>query len=128
MKLKKLTPVLFVEAIEPCLPFWVERLGFEKTVEVPHGDRLGFVMLVRDDVEVMLQTRASVAEDVPALAAEPSRSFLYIEVADLAPVVERLQNAEIVIPVRKTFYGATEIGVRDPAGNVIVFSHFAQAA
>jgi len=128
MKLKKLTPVLFVEAIEPCLPFWVERLGFEKTVEVPHGDRLGFVILVRDDVEVMLQTRASVAEDVPALAAEPSRSFLYLEVADLAPVVERLQGADIVIPVRKTFYGATEIGVRDPAGNVVVFSHFAEAA
>jgi uncharacterized glyoxalase superfamily protein PhnB len=128
MKLKKLTPVLFVEAIEPCLPFWVERLGFEKTVEVPHGERLGFVILVRDEVEVMLQTRASVAEDVPALAEESQRSFLYIEVADLAPIVERLQGADIVIPVRKTFYGATEIGVRDPAGNVVVFSHFAAAA
>jgi len=128
MKLKKLTPALFVEAIEPCLPFWVDRLGFEKTVEVPHGDRLGFVILVRDEIEVMLQTRASVAEDVPALAGETSRSFLYIEVADLAPVVERLQGADIVIPVRKTFYGATEIAVRDPAGNVVAFAHFAEAA
>ncbi|MCI0403243.1 MAG: VOC family protein [Acidobacteria bacterium] len=128
MKLKKLTPVLFVEAIEPCLPFWVDRLGFEKTVEVPHGDRLGFVILVRDDVEVMLQTRASVAEDVPALSGETSRSFLYIEVADLAPIVERLKGADIVIPVRTTPYGATEIGARDPAGNVILFAHFAAAA
>jgi len=32
MRMKKLTPVLFVEAIEPCLPFWTERLGFTKTV------------------------------------------------------------------------------------------------
>ena len=128
MMLRKLTPVLFVEAIEPCLPFWVERLGFQKTVEVPQGDRLGFVILVRDDVEVMLQTRASVAEDVPALAGEPSRSFLYIEVADLEPVVVRLEGAEVVIPVRTTPYGATEIGARDPAGNVILFAHFAQAA
>jgi uncharacterized glyoxalase superfamily protein PhnB len=128
MKLKKLTPVLFVEAIEPCLPFWVERLGFEKTVEVPQGDRLGFVILARDEVEVMLQTRASVAEDVPALAGEPQRSFLYVEVADLEPILERLKGADVVIPKRTTPYGATEIGARDPAGNVVLFAHFAQAA
>ncbi len=123
--LKKLTPVLFVEKIEPCLPFWVERLGFQKTAEVPEGEALGFVILVRDGVEVMLQTRASVAKDVPALAAEPSRSFLYVEVADLADVQRRLEGADIVVPERKTFYGATEIGVRDPAGNVITFAQFA---
>ena len=60
MKMNRLTPVLMVEAIEPCLPFWVDRLGFSKTVEVPHGDRLGFAILVRDGVELMYQTRASV--------------------------------------------------------------------
>jgi uncharacterized glyoxalase superfamily protein PhnB len=123
--LKKLTPVLFVEKIEPCLPFWVERLGFQKTAEVPEGEALGFVILARDGVEVMLQTRASVAKDVPALAQEPSRSFLYVEVADFADIKRRLAGADIVIPERKTFYGATEIGVRDPAGNVITFAQFA---
>ena len=125
MQMKKLTPVLFVEKIEPCLPFWVDRLGFQKTVEVPEGDALGFVILVRDGVEVMLQSRASIAKDVPALAGESSRSFLFVEVSALAPIIERLKGADIVIPVRKTFYGATEIGVRDPAGNVITFAEFA---
>ncbi len=126
-RLKKLTPVLFVEKIEPCLPFWVERLGFQKTVEVPEGETLGFVILERDGVEVMLQSRASVAKDVPALAAEPSRSFLYVEVTALDDIKRRLAGAEVVVPERKTFYGATEIGVRDPAGNVVVFSAFTQA-
>ena len=42
---KKLTPILTVESIEPCLPFWMDALGFTKTVEVPHGDALGFVIL-----------------------------------------------------------------------------------
>jgi len=37
----KITPILFVEAIEPALPFWTERAGFAKTVEVPDGGRLG---------------------------------------------------------------------------------------
>src|SRR5574341_1626280 len=122
MEMKKLTPALFVEKIEPCLAFWVDRLGFQKTVEVPEGNELGFVILVRDNVEVMLQSRASVAKDVPALAAETSRSFLYVEVDKLGPILERLQGAEIVVPVRKTSYGATEIAVRDPAGNVVAFS------
>ncbi|HSC77051.1 MAG TPA: VOC family protein [Candidatus Acidoferrales bacterium] len=124
--MKKLTPAMFVERIEPCLPFWVDRLGFQKTVEVPEGDALGFVILARDNVEVMLQSRASVAKDVPALAADPSRSFLYVEVDELAPILERLQGAEIVVPVRKTFYGATEIAVRDPAGNVVAFAEFGE--
>ena len=41
MRLKGLTPVLVVDAIEPVLGFWVDRLGFKKTTEVPHEGRLG---------------------------------------------------------------------------------------
>ena len=33
MNVKKITPVLFVEDVELCVKFWVERLGFEKTNE-----------------------------------------------------------------------------------------------
>ena len=51
--MKKLTPVLNVETIEPVLPFWVDRLGCEKTAEVPHEDALGFVILKHGDVELM---------------------------------------------------------------------------
>ena len=35
MTVKKITPILFAEEIEPCLKFWMERLGFEKTIDVP---------------------------------------------------------------------------------------------
>jgi len=37
ISMKKLTPILLVKEIEPSLPFWVDRLGFKKTVEVPEG-------------------------------------------------------------------------------------------
>jgi len=37
-QISKSTPVLIVEAIEPSLPFWQERLGFLRPVEVPDGD------------------------------------------------------------------------------------------
>ncbi len=37
MNVKRITPVLFVKEIEPVLPFWVDALGFARTIEVPHG-------------------------------------------------------------------------------------------
>lgn len=120
--MKKLTPVLVVDAIEPCLPFWIDRLGFTKGPEVPHGDALGFVMLLRGGVEVMLQSRASVRDDVPAIAGDAYRSALYIEVDDLDAVMRAIDGLERVVEERTTFYGAREVGVRDPAGNVVLFA------
>jgi catechol 2,3-dioxygenase-like lactoylglutathione lyase family enzyme len=121
-KLTKITANLIVPSIEACLPFWVGRLGFEKTVEVPHEGRAGFVILKHGDLELMLQSTASVAEDVPALADGPHGTMLYVEVADLAPIREALDGYPTVIPERTTFYGAREILVKDPAGNAIAFA------
>jgi uncharacterized glyoxalase superfamily protein PhnB len=128
--MKKLTPVYVVERIEPCLEFWVGRLGFEKVVEIPEGDELGFVILTRGNVEIMYQSRASVAKDMPTLAVaatgSPSPNGTYIEVSDIDDVEKRLAGCDLVVPRRTTFYGATEIGVREPAGNLIVFAQMAQ--
>lgn len=121
----KLTPILVVETIEPSLAFWEERLGFERTIEVPHGDRLGFVAVERDGCEVMIQTIASMEDDVPAVVPEPGDSILYLEVEDLDAIERALEGAEIVIPRRTTFYGAKEIYVREPGGNVVGFAEFA---
>lgn len=120
----KLTPVLYVDEIEKNLPFWVERLGFEKTVEVPHEDRLGFVMLQKGNVEIMYQSMASLEKEIPAVIenAKNSRNFLYIEVGDLEEVISKLDGMEVVVPKRKTFYGATEIAYRDPSGHIICFA------
>jgi hypothetical protein len=120
--MNKLTPNLIVPEIEPCLPFWVQRLGFEKTVEVPEGDKLGFVILKRGAVEVMLQSRASMAEDVAPISDGPHRSVLYIEVSDLAAIRAALEGWPLVVPERKTFYGSQELIVADPAGNYVFFS------
>lgn len=123
--MKKLTPVLFVEEIEPVLPFWIERLGFEKTAEVPDDDRLGFVILKKGEVEVMYQTRESVAKDVPPLANDPlGGTHLFIEVDDLDDVESALDGVMPIVPRRKTFYGADELILREPAGNVVTFAQF----
>lgn len=124
MEMKRLTPVLYVEEIEPALEFW-ERLGFERTAEVPEGDRLGFVILESGPVQVMYQTRTSVQNDAPELADTPMRgSLLFIEVADLDAVMPALEGVEIAVPRRTTFYGADEIAVREPGGNLVTFAQF----
>jgi uncharacterized glyoxalase superfamily protein PhnB len=122
VKLNKLSPVLVVDAIEPCLSFWVDRLGFAKIAEVPEGDRLGFVILQKDGIEVMYQSRESVRKDIPAMADVPAGgTSLYIDVGDVAAVERAVKGVEIVVPRRKTFYGADEIGVREPGGNAVIF-------
>src|SRR5215472_1031221 len=129
MNVKRITPVLYVTEIEPCAQFWVERLGFQKTVEVPEGDRLGFVILQKGNTEIMYQSFTSSEKDVPAMAKEISggRTFLYVEVDKLNEVIAAMNGASMVLPERTTFYGAREIGVKDPAGHMIVFAEMTAA-
>jgi hypothetical protein len=121
--MKKLSPVIMVEAIEPCLSFW-ERLGFTKTAEVPEGDRLGFVILAKDAVEVMYQTYESVEKDAPGLVAHDRGhgAALFIEVGDIASVERAMDGIELVVPRRQTFYGMDEVGVKEPGGHVVMFA------
>jgi hypothetical protein len=48
----KITPVLFVKEVEMSLPFWVGRIGFEKTVEVPGENGIAFAILDYRSVEI----------------------------------------------------------------------------
>lgn len=129
--MQSLTPTVIVEAIEPVLPFWVDRLGFVVATTVNEGDRLGFVILTNGPVEVMYQTLESIRNDVPELADIPLQgSTLFIKVGSLEKldaVDEALSGVDRVVPRRRTFYGADEIIVRDPAGNVVTFAHFARS-
>lgn len=120
MKIKRITPIHVVESIEPTLAFWCDRLGFEKLAEVEHEGRLGFVLLQRGHDQVMLQTRASVAADIPPMASVSSA--LYVDVTKLADAIKATKGLEILVPERTTFYGAREIWVRDPAGVVVGFA------
>src|SRR5258708_14128338 len=82
MNVKRITAVLLVKEIEPVIPFWVDRLGFTKTIEVPDGNRLGFVAFQKGATEVMYQTYESVEKDAPKQVSETTRkgpSYLYME-------------------------------------------------
>lgn len=118
----KLSPILFLQRIEDALPFWVERLGFKTAVQVPHGDALGFAILEKDGVEIMLQTRDSIAADVPELEqnALGSKSSLFIEVDDFDDICGRLEGLQRILEERVADYGMREVGVRAPGGQAVI--------
>ena len=124
MTVKRITAVLFVQTIEPVLPFWVDALGFEKTIEVPHGDKIGFAALQKDGTEVMYQSYASLGKDMPevAEAAKKGPTFLYIEVDNLDAIHAALKRYKVTMPERTAFYGMREVGIQDPAGHYITFA------
>lgn len=124
--IKKVTPLITVDAIEPCLPFW-QRMGFETTVTVPHDDAIGFAILQRDGLELMYQTQASIEADLGDSGAPESlgremaggSSTLFIEVDSLDEILTALGDSEVLVPRRTTFYGMDEIFVRAPCGTVV---------
>ena len=123
-RMQSLSPVLITDAIEPCLPFWTDRLGYELCAQIEHGGRIGFALLVKDGVTIMYQSRASVADDLPQLEGrdlDPS-ACLYIGVDDLDAVETSLAGVERVVERRTTFYGKAEIAVREPAGSLVIFA------
>ena len=124
MKITKTTPILSVENIETSLPFWTDILGYKKTVEVPHNDRIGFVILEKDNNEIMLQTPASLSDDLPLLvdSFKPGSVWLYSDVDSIDAAVAALKGVKIVVPLRTTNYGAKEIWVRNLDGNILGFA------
>jgi uncharacterized glyoxalase superfamily protein PhnB len=129
--LKQLTPVLVVDQVEPCLGFWTGPLGFTKVHDIPGPDgKTMFASVERDGVEIMYQTRASVIEDNPAAAGELDGHsvVLFITVDSLDDVEKALAGAPVVKPRHDTFYGSTEIYVREPGGNVVGFAQMSAGA
>ena len=125
MNIKRITPVLLVKEIEPIIPLWVDRLGFAKTIEVPDGNKIGFVTFQKAGTEVMYQTYSSVEKDAPpSMSAEARKgpTYLYMEVDNLDAVLAAMKDVKIVMPVRTAFYGMREFGVQDPGGHFITFA------
>ena len=125
----KITAMIYVPAIEPSLKFWVDQLGFTKTVEVPDGNQARFrhpdARRSRADDSIHGERR----EGLPSMSelARPA-ACLYIEVSDFDDLLKRLGSAPVEVPVRTTFYGMKEIGVREPGGNIVLFAAPAQQA
>jgi hypothetical protein len=130
LRYESIAPVLIVEQVEPTRDFFRDRLGFTPTAEVDHEGRLGFVMLEKDRVSVMVQSHASVIADVGHDAAHAvnatmsgrGAATLFVTVSQIEMLVPQVADADVLVPLRKTFYGMHEITIREPGGHAITFA------
>jgi uncharacterized glyoxalase superfamily protein PhnB len=123
--LKKLTPNLMVEDVERTVEFYRDVLGFELVMTVPEAAPFNFAILQRDAVEMMLQSRASLTENVPALegATIGASQTFYIEVTAIDELYNQVrEKAEIVVDMHETFYGTREFYFKDINGYILSFS------
>ena len=125
---QSLAPILIVDAVEPCVAFWRDRLGFAVENEVPDaGGALIFASVKQGPVEIMYQTRASViaadATKAGELSGHSTALFLMLpSMADLELAERAMATAPVEKPRHETFYGTTEFYVREPGGNVVGFA------
>jgi hypothetical protein len=94
---ESIAPVLIVERVQPTRDFFRDRLGFAQTAVVADGDELGFAMLEKDGVVVMVQSHRSVIDDVGPDAAHAINTTisargavgLFLTVSDVELLVPR---------------------------------------
>ena len=125
MKITSITPVLFVDRVEPTRDFF-QKAGFEVMFDIPEGDHLGFAGLQRDGLQVMIETRGNANEDVKMqeLTRESRRAVVFIEVDDLDELIQAMQGAKVLVERHQTFYKSDELTYEEPGGHLVTFAKF----
>jgi hypothetical protein len=118
MQLEKITTLLVVDSIEAVLPTW-NKLGYSVSVRVPETGTLGFVILQGEPGELMLQTKRSLKEDLPAVARLKPAHLLYADVKSLTRAKKVLSEARVLVAERTTFYGAKESWLELEGGTIL---------
>ena len=125
MKVKRAAAVLFVEAVEATRDFFL-RAGFSVAVAVPDGDTVGFAILERDGVQVMVETKGNANEGaaIREITRNARGSVVFLEDDDLDAVITALATEKAIVERHTTFYGGDEISFMEPGGNVVTFARF----
>ena len=131
MHLSDVTPNLIVSDIDRSTRFYRDVLGFAVTTTVPEAAPFVFVWLQRGGVNVFLNAREGVAEDLPSLAGQPiggtNTLFITIEAESPTAGIDALfaqvaDRAPVVMPLKNQFYGMREFAVEDPDGYTVMFA------
>jgi len=131
MKLTDVVPNLIVSHIDASTAFYRDVLGFSLVTTVPEQPPFVFVWLQHGNVSVFLNSAASVAQDLPGLAARPvggtATLFVMVEADSAEKGVDALfstigSRAHVVMPLKDQFYGMREFAIEDPDGYVLIFA------
>ena len=115
-------PCFLVADVGATLRWYEERLGF-KSHPFPKTEPYAFAILVRDDVEIILQ-RIDGYEKPDLYQLRPGGVWdAYVRMEGVKDFHESVRdNVEIIRPLQKQPYGDWEFEVKDRNGYVLVFS------
>lgn len=132
---KKLTPNIMVEDVNKTIEYYQKNLEFEFVMGVDENKEpkmgkfdnstLTWAMLKKDDIEIMLQRRDSLIEELPELnGLKIGGTFtFYIDVQDVKALYAKVKDrVEVIKEIRKTFYGTDEFVIKDLNGYIIYFA------
>lgn len=123
--MNKLTPNLIVNDVNKTIEFYKNVLGFEVAVTVPESGQFDWAMIKCGGVELMFQSKASAAKELPEFGKQPigGSLLLYIDVADVASLCTKVKaKAKIKKDLYDTFYGTKEFAMYDQDGYLLVFA------
>jgi uncharacterized glyoxalase superfamily protein PhnB len=133
---KKLTTNMMVDDVNRTVDFYSNVLGFDFVMGVPedsqeivtamqNGQALGFAMVKCENVEMMFQTKKSLAREIPEFSGMKIGGSLtfYVQVEDVEGLFEKLKDKVTIIKgMQTTFYGMREFYIQDCNGYVLAFA------
>ena len=124
-RFESIVPCFSVADVGKTMRWYEQQLGFHSD-PFPQSEPYLFAILVRDEVEIMLQR----IEDYEKPDLYGRRSVgvwdAYIRVAGVKELYESVrERVSVINPLGQQPYGAWEFEVKDPNGYVLVFSEMA---
>ncbi len=124
--MKLLSPNMLVNSVEEAMKFYETVFGFAPGPSVPApAGGLQWGMVMSGNVQLMFQTAPSIVEEIPDFPVNERRASLslFIETEDVPKLFEEVkEKVEVVIPLKKTFYGKWEFIIRDINGYYVTFA------
>lgn len=125
MTLNKLAPNLMVEDTDRTIAFYKDILGFELILAVPDDGPTDWAVMKCGNVEMMFQSKKSLAEEIPQLKDREigGALYFYIEVDDIKSFYENLRDEVVIIrDLHTTTYGMQEFIIQDCNGYLLAFA------
>lgn len=125
MSIKRWSPNMMVADMEKTIAFYQDILGFEIAMSVPEQAPFEWASMKSGNIELMFQTRASLAGELPLFDKLDTGGGLtfYIEVDNFDELYQDVKGKVKLIKERETtFYGMEEFCVQDCNGFILTFS------
>jgi uncharacterized glyoxalase superfamily protein PhnB len=119
-----LSPNIYVENVQSTIDYY-KLLGFSVVMTVPE-DQVNpiWVMMQNAAVTILFESFENIAGKLPQINRSKGGSLLlYIKVENIQEYFDSVKDhVQILHPLQKTFYGATEFSIEDCNGYVLTFA------